>query len=68
MHRFLRLPGLEALLAGFGGAGVEDDLVLWAERVWEGEGGCEGEEEDEEGLGKVGEVHGWLVGCCDGLD
>ena len=71
MHRFLRLPCLEALLAGFGGAGVGDDLALWAKRVWEGEsGGCEGEEEDEEGLGKVGEVHGWLLGCLlrwDGL-
>lgn len=61
MHWFLRIPRLEAALAGFRGARIEDDVL--GVRVWEGEGGggWEGEEEDE-GLREMGEVHGRSVG------
>lgn len=71
MHRFLRFPRLEAALACFRGAGIEDDLSLslllvLRAGVWEceGGGGREGEEEDES-LGEVGELHccacGWVL-------
>lgn len=45
-------------MACFRGAWIEDDLLLWA-RVWEGEGGGREGEEEDEGLGQVGELHGF---------
>lgn len=68
MHRFLSLPRLEAPLAGFRGARIEEDRVLLGPGVWESEGRrWEGEEEDE-GLGKVGDVHGCAVWSGGGVE
>ncbi len=49
-------------MAVFWGAAVEDDLLRARVRASEGGGGCEGEEDEDEGLREVGEVHG----CFDG--
>lgn len=67
MEWFLRVPCLEAGLAGLAGlgrAGVEELLLVMGRGagVWEGEDvGCEGEEEEEEGLW---EMHGCFCYCC----
>ena len=68
MHRFLGFPCFEALLAGFGGVRVEsgwmlveaeEDLVCT--RFWTGVG-VQGESEEKESLGKMGEMHGCFGG------
>ena len=65
MHWFLGFPCLEALLTGFGGIRVESGgTLVEAEgnlvcgRFWTGEGVLGEGEEEEEGLRKMGELHG----------